>query len=187
MRPLLKEKNGKNTNLNEYAMLQKIMNAPMFVVVPDVVGDFNETLREWDRWTTSGWLIEYGFELAFVAQDGCTPDDVPDNADWVFIGGTPDWKTGNIYRFCKAHPKVHVGGVNTGRKLWISHKCVVQNHAMVRGGLEATLSNGFNYDNIYIVLNTDWATDSRCFLTYTKPIQWVRSSIRKQSRKLKTD
>ena len=39
----------------------------MFVVVPDVVGDFNETLREWDRWTTSGWLIEYGFELAFVA------------------------------------------------------------------------------------------------------------------------
>jgi hypothetical protein len=95
---------------------------PMFVVVPDVVGDCEETLKEWDRWTTSSWLIDFGFELAFVAQDGCTPEDIPDNADWVFIGGTPDWKTGNIYRFCKAHPKVHVGGINTGRKLWICHK-----------------------------------------------------------------
>jgi hypothetical protein len=95
---------------------------PMFVVVPDVVGDFDETRREWDRWTASSWLIEYEFELAFVAQDGCTPDDVPANADWVFVGGSPRWKLSNIYRFCRSNKKVHIGGVNTGRKLWLSHK-----------------------------------------------------------------
>lgn len=51
-----------------------------------------------------------------------TPDDVPENADWVFIGGSQKWKRQNIYRFCQAFEKVHVGGINSPRGLWHCHE-----------------------------------------------------------------
>lgn len=96
---------------------------PMFVAVPDVVADKDKTLSEWDKWThPSHWFMQYQFQKAFVVQDGMEPDDVPANAEWVFIGGTQAWKRRVIYRFCKSFDNVHVGGINSPRRLWVCHK-----------------------------------------------------------------
>ena len=96
---------------------------PIFVTTPDVVADRDATLREWDKWThPTSWFMSYNFPRAFVAQDGMTPDDVPENADWVFIGGSQKWKRQNIYRFCRAFENVHVGGINSPRGLWHCHE-----------------------------------------------------------------
>jgi hypothetical protein len=90
--------------------------APRWVLVPDVVTDANATLVLWDHL----WLRvqEYGWPLAFAAQDGHEPRHVPENADVVFIGGSTDWKRLNIHRFCLHHPRVHVGRINTHK--WLS-------------------------------------------------------------------
>jgi hypothetical protein len=79
-------------------------NPPMFVVAPDV---YNSRLKE------------YGFPLAFVAQDGCTPDKIPEDCDWIFIGGTNGWKIDNIKPYIGILP-VHVGRVNS---LWFLEYC----------------------------------------------------------------
>ena len=101
----------------------KYHNPPVFVVVPDVVADKNATLEHWEIWTAkSHWFGKYKFPLAFVVQDGMIPEDVPDSADWVFIGGSPKWKRANIWRFCNKFKNVHVGGINTVRGLWVCHK-----------------------------------------------------------------
>ena len=53
----------------------------------------------------------FGFPVAFVAQNGCTLDAVPKDADWIFIGGLDPWKQENIHNFIGDRP-VHVGRVN---------------------------------------------------------------------------
>lgn len=98
-------------------------NKPLFITAPDVVGDAKKTIKEWGYWSRpNGWLKNLRFPLAFVMQDGMTVGDIPPNADWIFIGGSQKWKRANIYRICNAHPNVHVGGINSPRRLWICHK-----------------------------------------------------------------
>jgi len=89
---------------------------PLWVVVPDEVGDRDETLRQWDKWYPQ---LNRGFELphAFAAQDGMTPEDVPTEAEVVFIGGTFKWKWRNLEEWNQAFPRIHVGRVNTLRHL----------------------------------------------------------------------
>lgn len=84
---------------------------PLWAIVPDVVADAKATLYEWDKW--HGVVSAYGFSLAFAAQDGHSPSDVPSNADIVFIGGSTDWKHKHIMRFCDSFERVHVGRINT--------------------------------------------------------------------------
>lgn len=84
---------------------------PLFALVPDVVGDRDETLREWDRWAPQ--MKAMGFRLAFAAQDGMTFDDVPDDECVVFIGGSDKFKDAAIKPWCARFPgRVHVGRVN---------------------------------------------------------------------------
>ena len=85
-------------------------NNPMFVVCPDVVGCHDRTLALWNYYYKT--LKDYDYQIAFVAQDGCTPDTVPDNADWIFIGGKDPWKMDNIKNFVGLGKPVHVGRVN---------------------------------------------------------------------------
>lgn len=96
--------------------VQRFGVPPMWVVVPDVVADRDETLRRWEEWAP---LIRdrYGWPLAFVGQDGMTTKDVPDDADVVFIGGTTEWKMSVLWPWCQAFKRVHVGRVNTYRRL----------------------------------------------------------------------
>ena len=85
-------------------------NPPMFIVCPDVVGCHCRTLALWHYYYPK--IKPYGFPIAFVAQDGCTPETVPSECDWIFIGGTNGWKSKNIKPYIGMRP-VHVGRVNS--------------------------------------------------------------------------
>jgi len=89
---------------------------PRWIAVPDVVTDKESTIKRWAVWEPL--LRKYRCPLAFVAQDGMTPSDVPVNADVVFIGGSTEWKLASIVPFCRVCPRVHVGRVNTLQRLW---------------------------------------------------------------------
>lgn len=92
---------------------------PLWCIVPDVVGDRIRTLRRWDIY---GPKVErYGWPLAFAVQDGMDASDVPSNADVIFVGGTTEWKWRTMAIWCREFPHVHVGRVNTYRRLWQCH------------------------------------------------------------------
>jgi hypothetical protein len=93
---------------------------PRWVLVPDVVADRDATLREWDHWCAR--LQAYRWPLAFAAQDGMKPDDVPAEAEVVFIGGSTDWKRRTLHDWCEAFERVHVGRINTDKWLWECHE-----------------------------------------------------------------
>lgn len=92
---------------------------PRWVVVPDWVGDRDETLRRWDEHAPA--LLAYGHPLAMAVQDGMTPDDVPKEAKVIFVGGTTSWKWRNLRMWTEAFSRVHVGRVNTKKLLYQAH------------------------------------------------------------------
>lgn len=98
---------------------QKKAAPPMWCAVPDVVADRDGTLRSWDQWFPE--LVDKGWDLAFVVQDGMTPDDVPPTADIVFVGGTKQWKRETVPMWTSVFPRVHVGRVNSEADLWLCH------------------------------------------------------------------
>ena len=92
---------------------------PLWAIVPDVVADRNGTLHNWEVYAPQ--LAKYGWPLAFAVQDGMTVSDVPKNADVVFVGGSTEWKWSTSEVWCEQFPRVHVGRVNTYRRLWDCH------------------------------------------------------------------
>jgi hypothetical protein len=94
--------------LLEWGAVQK--QRPLWAVVPDHLGDHVATLRSWyaHRFRISGRDIP----CAFVAQDGCSPKDVPPAVDIVFVGGTDAYKRRAIHGFRQEGFRVHVGRVN---------------------------------------------------------------------------
>lgn len=105
--------------------------APRWILVPDVVSDRDATLARWREYSPVASL--YGWPLAFAVQDGMTPKDVPHNAEVVFVGGSTFWKWKTLPMWCKAFQRVHVGRVNTYRRLWQCHDV----------GAESTDGTGF--------------------------------------------
>lgn len=97
----------------DWAKTQK--HQPMWAAVPDVVADLSGTLRNWNKFNER--VAEYEWPLAFVVQDGMTPEHVPDQAEVVFIGGTYKWKWNNAPKFAQVFDRVHIGRVNTLQKL----------------------------------------------------------------------
>jgi hypothetical protein len=98
---------------------------PKWVTIPDVFKDPNATLWGWDYWAHRVRTL-YGWDLAFVWQNGITLDDVKNytDAEVQFIGGDDDLHTGKwaMAPLASAHfPRVHVGRVNAPRpalKCW---------------------------------------------------------------------
>lgn len=90
--------------------------APLWVLVPDVVADRRGTLDKWQEFAPEA--AGFGWPLAFAVQDGMTPDDVPEGADLVFVGGTTEWKWRNVPLWTRHFKRVHVGRVNELRRLW---------------------------------------------------------------------
>ena len=91
-----------------------IHHAPLWVVVPDVVGDAEATMRQWHVWHD-----KIDFPLAFACQDGMEPQDVPREAVCCFIGGTTDFKLNEAHRFKGIRGLLHIGRVTTlGRLQW---------------------------------------------------------------------
>ena len=100
--------------LDRFAFLR-----PDWVVVPDWVSDRDQTLRLWDQHAPA--LAAFGCPLAFAAQNGMTPEDVPTEAEVVFVGGSTSWKWRNLRMWCEHFPRVHVGRVNTYHQLCRAH------------------------------------------------------------------
>ena len=114
--------NGAFKQFNEkkyFEMLDdsKKYEPPMWVAVVDVVGCHDRTLALWRYYYER--INRYGYPMAFVAQDGCTPETVPIEADWIFVGGLDPWKKDNIHKFIGNRP-VHVGRVNS---YWMLEYC----------------------------------------------------------------
>lgn len=103
--------------------LDKQPRTPLWAAVPDVLCDHRATVARWAE--HADWVHEHGFRAAFVAQNGCPPHGVPDDADAVFIGGDTEWKLSiAAHRICQAGKDrglmVHMGRVNTLRRLRIA-------------------------------------------------------------------
>lgn len=99
----------KHLRLLNWSLLSGI--PPRFALVPDVVGDRDGTLREWDIWAPK--MSKMGFRLGFAAQNKMTFDDVPTSDCVVFLGGDDEWKDSAIVPWCARFPgRVHVGRVN---------------------------------------------------------------------------
>lgn len=85
--------------------------APLWLAVPDVVANAKATVGAWAKWAPL--LRPYGWPLAFVVQDGMVRQDVPADADFVFVGGTKPWKWAWVPAFASWFGKrLHVGRVN---------------------------------------------------------------------------
>lgn len=96
---------------------QQCATPPLWVVVPDVVTNREQTIWNWGAWEAKLRRF-YGWPLAFAVQDGMTSTDVPKDADVVFVGGSTEFKWSTLEMWCKEFPRVHVGRVNTYRLLW---------------------------------------------------------------------
>lgn len=106
-----------------YELCRRIIgreHKPRWIAVPDVVSDREATICSWNHHSPK--VAAFGVPLAFVVQDGMTPDDVPDDAEVVFVGGSTDWKWRNLTMWTKSFPRVHVGRVNGERGLWLCHE-----------------------------------------------------------------
>lgn len=103
-------------------LLQKARyaNPPLWVVVPDVVMNKEETLWKWDEWLPKIRGVLPRVKLAFAVQDGMTQSDVPREASVVFIGGSTEWKWSTLRIWTGNFPHVHVARVNSERMLWMA-------------------------------------------------------------------
>jgi hypothetical protein len=90
----------------------RLCHQPLWVAVPDKVADPEETNRLWRQ-----WCGRINYPLAFVAQDGHLPQDIPRGAAAVFVGGSTDWKLTQAHTFKGVAPWLHIGRVNTARRL----------------------------------------------------------------------
>lgn len=100
-------------------MLDPYLDRCLFLTCPDVVGDARATLKRWSEWADI--LRHYG-PVAFVAQDGQEDLELPSEMDWLFVGGSTDWKMGQGARSCIQWARerdipVHVGRVNSIKRL----------------------------------------------------------------------
>ncbi len=92
-----------------------------WTVVPDWVADKKRTLDQWAlHWERIKGL---GFTLAFAVQDGMTTQDVPTEAEVIFVGGSTEWKWRTMPVWCREFERVHAARVNTYRLLWMAHDC----------------------------------------------------------------
>ena len=93
----------------------------LFAVVPDVVGDHQQTLERFRQY--SDFVRDQRYPVAFVAQNGADPDVVPwDDFDCLFVGGDNEFKMGSMaFRLAVQARElgkwVHVGRVNSLRRL----------------------------------------------------------------------
>ena len=108
----------------------------LFVVVPDKPFDTQRTLALWQDWhalirkqldrfdnckRSGAYMRKLWLGLAFAAQDGQESLPLPEEADWVFIAGSTEWKlsdaaTSVMRRAWDAGMYIHVGRVNSQRR-----------------------------------------------------------------------
>jgi len=95
--------------------------SPLWVVVPDEVGDAVRTFDLWQEWSPK---LDC-FTRALAVQDGMTPASVRKHTDpaVIFVGGSTEWKRQTMWKWCHEFPRVHVGRINTEKWLWNCARC----------------------------------------------------------------
>lgn len=112
---------GRVANVERIRAASPVRTRPLWVTVPDVVGDAYATRELWREWHHA--LRAHDLPAAFVAQDGCEGGYIPwSRMAALFVGGSTAYKEGDaaawLIRQAKAHGKaVHVGRVNTERRV----------------------------------------------------------------------
>ena len=114
---------------------------PEFIVVPDVLFDAEKTKKQFRQYKRRIKQLGFQFRLAMAVQDGMTPKDIPSKDVVAFIGGSTKFKHEQTLKFVKAGFDVHVGRVNTlKRLLWASElgcKSVDGSGWFRRGGIQS--------------------------------------------------
>lgn len=104
-------------------MLKNLAGIPgcLWVTAPDVVANSEATLTRFKMWQPV--LNYFGYKIAFVGQDGLTPENTPwDSFDCFFVGGSTNWKLGHaawlLVQEAKDRGKwVHLGRCNSRERL----------------------------------------------------------------------
>jgi hypothetical protein len=115
------------------ALLRRVANAsakPLFVTVPDQVGNHECTDYLFWAWQRAFIRADIRLPWAFVLQDGISsPDEIPwDFIDAIFIGGSDDFKddllvTLDLVPEAKRRGKhVHMGRVNGRARLRLAYE-----------------------------------------------------------------
>ncbi len=115
---------GKWTHPSWFKWVLGLPRTVRFVVAPDVFHPDGTPAHDATllRWKLYGPLLtRHGFTPAFVCQVGATPDNIPDDAPVLFLGGTTEWKLGPqawaITRHAKSAGRwVHMGRVNSKKR-----------------------------------------------------------------------
>lgn len=100
--------------------LAPVASELLFVTVPDVVGDAEETLARFAEWAPE--VRSRGFRVALVLQDGMEVGSLPwGEFDAVFIGGSTEWKLGTTAWAIATEARrrglwVHMGRVNSYKR-----------------------------------------------------------------------
>lgn len=84
---------------------------PLWAAVPDVVANREATIRNWKIYSNE--IKRIGWPTAFCVQDGMTPEDVPSDADVIFVGGSDGWKFPNLPMWTESFDRVHCARVNS--------------------------------------------------------------------------
>jgi hypothetical protein len=105
----LREKWTEHEWFEMLAWAQLLGQKPRWILLPDVVGSREGTLARWKQFYP--FAKAYRWPLAFAVQDGMTADDVPNEADVVFVGGTDVFKFPTLPMWCERFPRVHCGRV----------------------------------------------------------------------------
>lgn len=93
------------------SMVGMKVQTPLWTAVPDVVANRESTIANWPIY--SGEIKKRGWNAAFCVQDGMTPEDVPVDADVIFVGGTDKWKFPKLSMWTSSFKRVHCARVNS--------------------------------------------------------------------------
>jgi hypothetical protein len=119
----------KGFNREKYEKMIELLprtNKLKYVTIPDVVGDYEETIKLFDKWHPI--LKNEKLPLAFVLQDDMPISEIPfDKISSIFIGGGTEYKFSedvvNIVKLAKEKNKwVHMGRVNSAKRITYANK-----------------------------------------------------------------
>jgi hypothetical protein len=106
-----------------------------WAIVPDVIGDMEETFVKWDKWYR--FVCDSEITPALAVQDGMEPEDVRalDNIPSIIcVGGTTEWKWATVEKWKANFKRVHVLRCNSPEKL----------HYLEALGIESCDGTGWN-------------------------------------------
>ena len=138
---------------------------PRWAVVPDVIGNREQTILQWEKYAR---IVEScKIPLAVAVQDGMTVEDVRSlypKPHVIAIGGTTEWKWETVEMWAKSFKRVHVLRCNSPTRLY----------ELEALGVESCDGTGWNrgdrkqtrgleeWARQRAIPSTDWLSDHTC-------------------------